>query len=169
MRWLGLPLAIAGSLLILSTSVAGQMITGRVLVETDTVGVDGYFRIPVPSPGQYEIRSGTLDEYYDRMEENRTRGIGNFVTAEEIERQASFNASTLLRGVPRKVLVDGSGSWTCPRPGGVPVISCFDFVKNEFGVGIHPPPHELEAELQLPIVGLVIPEAHARPEPGCRT
>jgi hypothetical protein len=168
MRWLGLPLAIAGSLLILSTSAAGQMITGRVLVETDTVGVDGagltlldlegnpvlrsqsdedgYFRIPVPSPGQYEIRSerigfasahsgffavgreileielrmaetaipvdpilvvarreirsGTLDEYYDRMEENRTRGIGNFVTAEEIERQASFNASTLLRGVP---------------------------------------------------------------------
>lgn len=40
------------------------------------------------------IRPGTLDEYYDRMERNRQRGVGRFITREEVE--GSFAASTTL-------------------------------------------------------------------------
>jgi hypothetical protein len=55
---------------------------------------------PINVVARREIRSGTLSEYYNRMEENRAAGIGYFVTKDDIERQAAVNASSLLRGVP---------------------------------------------------------------------
>ncbi len=166
-------------------AAAGQSIHGRVLVEGDTVGVEGVdlalmdstgisllrvqsdglgrFRIPVPEAGGYEvlavrlgfasvragvevgereivevelrmaeeaipldpivvvgrrrIRRGTLDEFYDRMDRNRQRGVGWFFTREEIERREDMRLSFFLNTAPG-VFVQGSGeSVQMRRPG----------------------------------------------------
>lgn len=57
------------------------------------------------------IRTGTLDEFYDRMERNRQRGVGHFITREDVENSPTANTTLLLGGVPGLFLepVDQSG------------------------------------------------------------
>jgi len=46
------------------------------------------------------IRPGTLDEFYDRMERNRRRGVGQFITREEVESSPAASTTLLLGQVP---------------------------------------------------------------------
>ncbi len=154
-----------------------QSIHGRILVEGDTLGVDGadlalidstgasllltqsdslgMFRIAVPEAGRYEImatrlgfasvqvevvvrereivdvelrlaeeaipldpivvvarreiRRGTLDEFYDRMDRNKQRGVGWFFTKEEIERRELIQLPIFLQSAPGVFLETSGG------------------------------------------------------------
>lgn len=46
------------------------------------------------------IRQGTLDEYYDRMERNRHRGMGQFITREEVDASPVATTTHLLATIP---------------------------------------------------------------------
>ncbi|MFC1790884.1 carboxypeptidase regulatory-like domain-containing protein [Gemmatimonadota bacterium] len=56
---------------------------------------------PLVVVARRRIRPGSLDEFYERMERNTQRGLGHFVTAEDVEAAPPFNTSALFRAVPR--------------------------------------------------------------------
>lgn len=53
------------------------------------------------------IREGTLDEFYDRMERMKQRGVGWFFTPEEIELRERMDLPTLLYQTPGVYLEPG--------------------------------------------------------------
>lgn len=55
-----------------------------------------------------EIRQGTLDEFYDRMAQNKNAGKGQFLTKEQIEARSSMELAMLLQTLPG-VWLDSSG------------------------------------------------------------
>ncbi len=58
------------------------------------------------------IRPGTLDEYYDRMERNRQRGVGQFITRDDVESSPAANTTLLLAQVPGVFLEStGQSGW----------------------------------------------------------
>lgn len=75
---------------------------------------------PLVVTARRRIRMGTLDEFYDRMERNRRRGVGFFITREEVENTPTANTSFLLGTVPNVFLRPaGNASWTVQmREGG---------------------------------------------------
>ncbi|MGM0668373.1 MAG: carboxypeptidase regulatory-like domain-containing protein [Gemmatimonadota bacterium] len=55
---------------------------------------------PLIVTARREIRLGSLDEFYDRMDRNRERGVGQFLTREEVENSPAANTTLLLGSVP---------------------------------------------------------------------
>lgn len=55
---------------------------------------------PIVVVGRREIRAGTLDEFYDRMARMKQRGVGHFLTKEQIENRAFMSLSLLLQTIP---------------------------------------------------------------------
>jgi len=46
------------------------------------------------------IRPGTLDEFYDRMERNKRRGVGHFITREQVDNSPTATTTHLLATTP---------------------------------------------------------------------
>jgi hypothetical protein len=65
---------------------------------------------PIVVVGRRQIREGTLDEFYDRMARNRQRGVGHFLTKEQIENRISMTLPMLLQTLPGVWLSSGGGS-----------------------------------------------------------
>jgi len=55
---------------------------------------------PILVVARRQIRPGTLDEFYDRMDRNRQRGVGWFFTRDEIERKEQIQIQILLQTAP---------------------------------------------------------------------
>jgi hypothetical protein len=55
---------------------------------------------PLVVTARREIRLGTLDEFYDRMERNKRRGVGQFITREEVDATPVASTAHLLARVP---------------------------------------------------------------------
>ena len=64
---------------------------------------------PLVVTARREIRLGTLDEFYDRMERNKRRGMGQFITKEEVETAPVATTAHLLATVPG-VYMEPSGN-----------------------------------------------------------
>lgn len=65
---------------------------------------------PIIVVARREIREGTLDEFYDRMARNRQRGVGQFLTKEQIEARISMRLPMLLQTIPGVWLDSGGES-----------------------------------------------------------
>jgi hypothetical protein len=63
---------------------------------------------PIVVVARRGIRRGTLDEFYDRMDRNKQRGVGWFFTREDIERRENIRLPFFLFSAPG-VSVQGSG------------------------------------------------------------
>jgi hypothetical protein len=55
---------------------------------------------PLVVTARRRIRQGTLDEFYDRMDRNKERGVGWFFTRDEIEMREDLRLPILLNSVP---------------------------------------------------------------------
>jgi hypothetical protein len=55
---------------------------------------------PLVVTARRQIQRFTLDEFYDRMERNKRRGVGNFITREEVEASSTANTTLLLATTP---------------------------------------------------------------------
>jgi hypothetical protein len=55
---------------------------------------------PLVITARRTIQPHTLDEYYDRMERNKRRGVGNFLTREEVENAPTASTPLLLATTP---------------------------------------------------------------------
>ncbi|MCJ7630252.1 MAG: Plug and carboxypeptidase regulatory-like domain-containing protein [Longimicrobiales bacterium] len=62
---------------------------------------------PIVVVARREIRRGTLDEFYDRMDRNKQRGVGWFFTKEDIEKREYVSLPLFLNTAPG-VMVQGS-------------------------------------------------------------
>jgi hypothetical protein len=62
---------------------------------------------PIEVVARRRIRPGTLDEFYDRMDRNRQRGVGWFFTRDEIESRKDTPLPLFLNSAPG-VMVQGS-------------------------------------------------------------
>lgn len=67
---------------------------------------------PLVVTARREIRLGTLDEFYDRMERNKRRGMGQFLTREEVDNTPVATTAHLLATVPGVYMVPaGNTGW----------------------------------------------------------
>jgi hypothetical protein len=64
---------------------------------------------PIVVVARREIRRGTLDEFYDRMDRNKQRGVGWFFAREEIERRERVQLPILLQTAPGVFLQSSAG------------------------------------------------------------
>lgn len=55
---------------------------------------------PLVVTARREIQMGSLDEFYDRMERNRRRGVGQFLTREDFENSPMASTTLLLGTLP---------------------------------------------------------------------
>lgn len=55
---------------------------------------------PILVVARREIRQGTLDEFHDRMARMRQKGVGHFLTREQIESRESLRLPYLLQTIP---------------------------------------------------------------------
>jgi hypothetical protein len=55
---------------------------------------------PIVVVARREIRQGTLDEFYDRMARMKQKGVGQFLTLEQIEARISLRLPYLLQTIP---------------------------------------------------------------------
>jgi len=64
---------------------------------------------PIVVIARREIRRGTLDEFYDRMDRNIQRGVGWFFTREEIEQREDIRLPIFLNTAPGIILAGSEG------------------------------------------------------------
>ena len=67
---------------------------------------------PLVVTARREIRLGTLDEFYDRMERNKRRGMGRFITREDVDNTPVATTAHLLATIPGVYMVPaGNTGW----------------------------------------------------------
>jgi hypothetical protein len=89
----------------LRTLTAPVAVGSREIVEVEIrMAAEAIPLEPLVVTARRPIRAGSLDEYYDRMERNRRRGVGVFITREEVENTPSANTTLLLASTPRLYL-----------------------------------------------------------------
>lgn len=92
---------ISASRIGLSTVEAEVTLSEREMVELELrMAQEAIPLEPLIVTARRVIRQGTLDEFYDRMERNRRRGVGHFITREDVENSPAANTAFLLERVP---------------------------------------------------------------------
>lgn len=93
--------ALAASRIGLATVVAHVQVGEREVVEVElTTTVSAIPLDPLYVVGRRRIVRGTLDEFYDRMARMRQRGLGQFLTREDLARQERTDLALVLDRVP---------------------------------------------------------------------
>jgi len=110
-----IPVPKAGNYEILATRLgfasvrAGVEVGEREIVEVEFRMAEEAIPLdPIVVVARREIRRGTLDEFYDRMDRNKQRGVGWFFTREDIERRENIRLPFFLFSAPG-VFVQGAG------------------------------------------------------------
>lgn len=84
------------------TAVEAEVNVGeKELVEVElTMAPEAIPLEPIVVVGRRRIQQGTLDEFYDRMERMKRRGVGFFFTAEDIKRLERTDLPLMLQHAP---------------------------------------------------------------------
>jgi hypothetical protein len=83
------------------TFLAEVVVGEREMVEVELrMAEEAILLEPLIVTARREIQLGTLDEFYDRMERNRQRGVGQFLTREDFENSPAASTTLQLAMVP---------------------------------------------------------------------
>jgi hypothetical protein len=73
---------------------------------------------PILVVARKRIREGTLDQFYDRMARNKQRGVGQFLTVDQIENRTQLRLDLLLQTLPGVWSRDGNVAMLNPGAAG---------------------------------------------------